>query len=646
MPSEPIWRPSHDRIESSNLRHFMRTVAPRSHADDYAALHAWSVGDPAAFWSAVWDFCGVVAERKGDVAACDLDRMPGARWFPDARLNFAENLLQQTGTGPAIVFVNERGSRRTLSWDELHAWVAGVADALRAAGVEPGDRVAGLLPNLPETVVAMLAATSLGAVWSSCSPDFGAKGVLERFGQIEPKILIGVDGYYYNGKTIDSLPQLDQVARALPSLRAVHVVDYLGTRSAAARVAHASPFPPPLRGRSIEFVQLPFDHPVYILYTSGTTGLPKSIVHGAGGTLLQHRKEHVLHTDLKARQKIFYFPTCGWMMWNWLVSALATRATIVLYDGAPLHPDPAVLWRMAETEQIEVFGTSAKYISALEKSGYEPAAHHDLGALASILSTGSPLAAESFDYVYRSIKTDVQLASISGGTDLISCFALGNPLLPVYRSELQCLGLGMNVAIFDDRGQPVTQRKGELVCTAPFPSMPIRFWNDPDGRKYHNSYFARFPGVWCHGDYAEITAHGGLIMYGRSDTVLNPGGVRIGTAEIYRIVEQLPEIAESIVVGQDWENDTRIVLFVRLRDGATLDDALRARIRALLRSEASPRHVPAKILDVPDIPRTRSGKIVEVAVRETIHGRAIDNLDAIANPSALEAFRGRRELLT
>jgi acetoacetyl-CoA synthetase len=644
MPSEPIWRPSKNRIESSNLRRFIDTVGAAGEIDDYESLYAWSIADRAAFWTALWDFCGIVASSKGDVAALDLDRMPGTRWFPEARLNFAENLLQQTGAAAAILFVNERGARRELSWDELHASVAGVAAALRDAGVGPGDRIVGLLPNIPETVIAMLASASLGAVWSSCSPDFGASGVLERFGQIAPTVLFGVDGYFYAGKNVDCLPQLAEVVSALPTLRAVYVASYRETPAACNRVPDARPFPAPIRGRAIEFVPLPFDHPLYVLYTSGTTGLPKSIVHGAGGTLLQHRKEHVLHTDLKALQRIFYFTTCGWMMWHWLVSALATRATIVLYDGAPMYPDPGVLWRIAETEQLDVFGTSAKYLSALEKSGYVPRAHHDLGALKSVLSTGSPLSVDSFDYVYYNIKDDLQLSSISGGTDLISCFALGNPMLPVYRGELQCRGLGMKVEIFDGRGRPVTGEKGELVCTASFPSMPIGLWNDPGNAKYHATYFARYPGVWCHGDYAELTTHGGLIMHGRSDTVLNPGGVRIGTAEIYRVVEQLPEIAESIVVAQDFDGDTRAVLFVRLNDGAALDDDLRRRIRDKLRAEASPRHVPAKILDVPDIPRTRSGKIVEVAVREAIHGRSIDNLDALANPEALEAFRGRVEL--
>jgi acetoacetyl-CoA synthetase len=622
---------------------FMRVHANEIAEQNYASLYAWSVDRREAFWSSVWDFCDVIAEHKGTTIVTDPDRMPGARWFPDARLNFAENLLRATGTTPAIIFSNDRGMRRELDWDELRRRVAAVATELRSLGVSPGDRIAGLLPNVPEAVIAMLAATSIGAVWSSCSPEFGHKGVLERFGQIEPVVLIGVDGYSYAGKQFDCRAQLTAVAKSLPSVRAVWLVEYAGLALPNGTRA----FPQPAPGNAeLEFTRLAFDHPVYVLYTSGTTGVPKSIVHGAGGTLLQHLKEHVLHTDLKAQDRIFFFTTCGWMMWHWLVSSLASRATIVLYDGAPLHPDPDVLWRLVDDEAIRHFGTSAKYLSALEKSGCRPIDGNDLATLDCILTTGSPLSVGSFDFVYRDIKHDVQLSSISGGTDIISCFALGNPMLPVYRGELQCRGLGMKTDVFDDDGRPVRGERGELVCTAPFPSMPVCFWNDPAGEKYFNAYFARFPNVWCHGDYAELTEHGGIIMHGRSDTVLNPGGVRIGTAEIYRVVEELPEIFESIVVDQEWGDDTRMVLFVRLQPGVALDDALKNRIRRALREQASPRHVPARILAVPDIPRTLSGKIVEVAVRETIHGRPVKNVDALANPAALDAFKNRPELAT
>ena len=523
--------------------------------------------------------------------------------------------------------------------------VAQVAERLRALGVGKGDRVAAFIANRPEAVVAMLATASLGAVWSSCSPDFGVDAVLDRFGQIRPKVLFATDGYFYNGKTIDSMPTVRAVAARLPELAAVVIVPYRSAQPDLSALRSALLFGEWLtHPAELRYEPVAFDDPLCILYSSGTTGVPKCIVHGVGGTLLQHRKEHVLHTDIRRGDAVFYFTTCGWMMWNWLVSALASGATLVLYDGAPLHPDPGILWRLAERERVAVFGTSAKYLSALEKSGFEPRSRHALPALRSILSTGSPLAPASFDYVYRSIKSDVQLASIAGGTDLISCFALGNPLLPVYRGELQCRGLGMKAEIFTADGRSVREQKGELVCTAPFPSMPIGFWDDADGRKYRAAYFERFPNVWHHGDYAELTAHDGVIIYGRSDAVLNPGGVRIGTAEIYRIVEEFAEIAESIVVGQEWSDDTRVVLFVRLQPGATLDAQLEQRLREAIKTRASPRHVPAKILAVADIPRTMNGKIVELAVREAIHGRPIGNRDALANPQALDYFVDRPEL--
>jgi acetoacetyl-CoA synthetase len=645
--NEPIWQPSKERSERSQLARFIAAQRTRLPRADYDALYDWSVAEPVAFWEAVWKFCDVrsIADHRSVLE--DADRMPGARWFEGAMLNFAANLLPPDADGTAIVFANERGERSELGWAELRAQVAAAAAALRALGVVRGDRVAGFMANRPEAVVAMLAAASLGAIWSGCSPDFGVEAVLDRFGQIAPKVLFATDGYFYSGKSIDSLPVVRAIAERLSELRAVVVVPYRDGAPDLRSIPNARLFGDLVSqgaGASAEFEPVPFAHPLYILYSSGTTGAPKCIVHGAGSTLLQHRKEHVLHTDIRARDVVFYFTTCGWMMWNWLVSALASRATLVLYDGAPLHPDPGVLWRLAERERINVFGTSAKYLAALEKSGYAPAEHVDATALRTILSTGSPLAPASFDFVHRRVKRDVQLASIAGGTDLISCFALGNPLLPVYRGELQCRGLGMKVEIFDERGRSVRGEKGELVCTAPFPSMPVGFWNDPEGRKYRAAYFERFPNVWHHGDYAELTERGGLVIYGRSDAVLNPGGVRIGTAEIYRVVEQLEEIAESIVVEQEWQADTRVILFVRLQPGGVLDAALERRIREAVRTKASPRHVPAKILAVPDIPRTMNGKIVELAVRNVIHGREVVNRDALANPQALEYFRNLVEL--
>jgi acetoacetyl-CoA synthetase len=627
------------------MQRFIETQRTHLAGVDYASLYEWSISEPAEFWAKIWELCEIRASAPYTTVVEDHERMPGARWFPGARLNFAENLLRRGGDAPAIVFANEAGERLELSFSELRAQVASVAAALRGLGVEPGDRVAGFLANRPETVIAMLATASLGAIWSSCSPDFGIEAVLDRFGQIAPKVLFATDGYFYGGKSIDSLPIVARIATELPNLQKVVVVPYRNARVDVARVPRAVKFAE-LVGTSAEaqFTQVAFADPLYILYSSGTTGAPKCIVHSVGGTLLQHMKEHVLHTDIKPGDVVFYFTTCGWMMWHWLVSSLASGATLVLYEGAPLHPDPGILWRLAERESINVFGTSARYLSALEKSGYSPRKHVDLSALRTVLSTGSPLAPTSFDFVYRDVKRDLQLSSIAGGTDLISCFALGNPTLPVHRGELQCRGLGMRVEIFDERGRSVRQQKGELVCTAPFPSMPLGFWNDADGRRYRAAYFERFPNAWHHGDYAEITATDGLIIYGRSDAVLNPGGVRIGTAEIYRIVEQFEEVAESVVVGQDWEHDTRVVLFVRLAPGHTLDAALEQRLRDAIRRKASPRHVPAKILDVPDIPRTMNGKIVELAVRDVIHGRPVGNRDALANPDALGFFQNRAEL--
>jgi acetoacetyl-CoA synthetase len=661
----PIWSPTPDRVARANMTRFLSHVRARAPAGagevwDVASLYSWSVARPDAFWPEVWRFCGVIAdERPGcdpwDQVTVGLDRMAppdprlGPRWFEGARLNFAENLLRHDGDRDALVFWNERGRQRRLSRRELRREVAAAAAAFAALGVGPGDRVAGFLPNLPETVVAMLATASLGAIWSSCSPDFGANGVLDRFGQIRPTLLICSDGYRYAGKTIDLIPRVREVGQRLPDIRHVIVVPYLERTPDVAALGQAHRWDELLdRYRGPEapaYARLPFDHPLYIMYSSGTTGLPKCMVHGAGGTLLQHLKELALHTDVGPEDRVFYFTTCGWMMWNWLVSALATGACVVLFDGAPLWP-PAILWDMAAAERVTVFGTSAKYLALAEKEGLVPGRTHDLGDLRAVLSTGSPLAAHSFDYVYMDIKRDVHLASISGGTDIISCFALGNPVGPVWRGELQMRGLGMAVEVFDPAGQPTRGEDGELVCTRPFPSMPVAFWDDPNGARYQAAYFDVYAGVWRHGDWARLTEHGGLIILGRSDATLNPGGVRIGTAEIYRQVEQLPEIVESLVIGQEWQGDVRIVLFVRLRDGATLDEALQERIRARIRERASPHHVPRKILQVADIPRTISGKITELAVRDMIHGRPVKNVDALANPAALDLYRDLDALRT
>ena len=646
-----LWRPSPERIANANLTRFMRCVTARTGIPlpDYDATYAWSLSSPAQFWSELARFADLRADFGAGPALEHPAQMPGARFFPQARLNFAENLLKFADEQPAIVFRNERGARRELSGRELAHEVARIADGLKSAGVVAGDRVAGYLPNLPEAAIAMLATTSIGATWSSCSPDFGVHGVLDRFGQIAPKVLFTADGYFYAGKTFDSLAPMAEVLGKLGHIQRVVVIPYVSPQpelarlgGAAARASHWAGFG--ARGAPLRFAPQPFNHPLYILYSSGTTGVPKCIVHGAGGTLLQHQKEQLLHTDLKHSDRLFYFTTCGWMMWNWLMSGLATGATLVLYDGNPFHPDPGVLWRMAAEERVTVFGTSAKYLATLEKSGFVPAHSVDLTALRTLLSTGSPLLPEGFDFVYRDVKKDLQLSSISGGTDIVACFALGCPTRPVYRGEIQCRGLGMAVDIFDDQGRPVRGERGELVCTAPFPSMPLGFWNDPDGARYRAAYFERFPGVWHHGDYAELTAHDGVVIYGRSDAVLNPGGVRIGTAEIYGVVEALPQIAEALAVGQDWQGDVRVVLFVRLKPGIELTEELRTEIRAAIRTQTTVRHVPARIIAVPDIPRTLSGKLTELAVRNVIHGLPVKNVDALANPQALEHFRNLPEL--
>jgi len=640
----PLWQPSPDRAARANLTAFLRDVNERYGASlaDYDALWRWSVAHRDRFWQAVWDFCGVLGDSGGDPILVDGDRMPGARWFPSARLNFAQNLLRRRDDGIALIFRGEDRVASQVTYRELYAEVSRLAHALRAAGVRPGDRVAAYMPNIPGTIIAMLAAASLGAVFSSCSPDFGVQGVLDRFGQIEPRILFAADGCFYAGKVIDVMDRITEIVTRLPSVERVVIVPYTRADPDLSKVPRAidvHAFMAPHAPSDIPFASLPFDHPLYILYSSGTTGAPKCIVHGAGGTLLQHMKEHMLHVDLKPGDRLFYYTTCGWMMWNWLASGLASGATLLLYDGSPFHPGPQVLFDYARDEAMTVMGVSAKYIDAIAKQGLAPIATHRLDALQAVLSTGSPLVPEGFDYIYRNVKSDVRLCSMSGGTDLISCFVLGNPVLPVWRGEIQCRGLGMDVAVFDDAGRPLARDKGELVCRHAFPSMPTGFWNDPDGARYRNAYFAKFPDVWCHGDWCELTEHGGMIIYGRSDAVLNPGGVRIGTAEIYRQVEQLPEVLESLAIGQAWDNDVRIVLFVRLAAGVRLDDALAERIRKQIRGNTSPRHVPARIVAVDDIPRTKSGKIVELAVRDVIHGRAVKNIEALANPEALEIYR-------
>lgn len=644
MTDLPLWTPDSSRIAASNLHRFMQPLGLTS----FDAALRYSVDEPEAFWSGVWDFCGVIASERGGRVLIDADKMPGAKFFPDARLNYAENLLRKADDTDALVFRGEDNVSRRMSWAELNKAVARLNRAFVAAGVQAGDRICAIVPNMPEAIVCFLAASSLGAIWSSCSPDFGERGILDRFGQIAPKILITCDGYYYAGKTIRMAEKVGNVLKELPSVQKALVISYLGE---AEEVAAALPRGQSLDGFTaghsdapVQFTQLPFDHPLYILYSSGTTGIPKCIVHSAGGILLKHLSEHVLNTDIKPDDKLFYFSTCGWMMWNWLVSGLAAGATLLLYDGSPFHPSERVLFDYAEQEGMTIFGTSAKYIDAVKKSGLIPKETHALPALRAMLSTGSPLSAESFDFVYSGIKADMQLASISGGTDICGCFVGGNPLSPVWRGEIQGPMMGMAVDVYDEHGRPLRGEKGELVCVKPFPSMPVMFWNDPTGEKYHNAYFARFPSIWCHGDFAEITPHGGMIIHGRSDATLNPGGVRIGTAEIYAQVERIPDVIEAIAIGQDWDGDVRVVLFVRLKPGAPLDDALVARIRRQIREGASPRHVPAKVIAIADIPRTKSGKITELAVRDVVHGREVKNKEALANPEALDLYRDIAEL--
>jgi acetoacetyl-CoA synthetase len=652
----PLWQPSAERIARANLTAFAARVS-LGHAielPEYAALYRWSNEHCEAFWREIWDYAEVIGER-GARTLIDRDKMPGAQWFPDATLNFAENLLRgraNDGAADALVFWGEDKVQRRYSNAELCESVSRVAQALAAEGVAAGDRVAGFVPNMPEAIIAMLATASLGAIWSSASPDFGVQGVIDRFGQIEPVVLFTVDGYWYNGKPQPILDKVGDIAARLLTVKRVVIAPYLDSApqgiAGIDKVQTWSDFCAPYAPAPIAYRRMAFNHPLYILYSSGTTGVPKCIVHGAGATLLQHVKEHRLHGDINPGDRLFYFTTCGWMMWNWLASGLASGATLILYDGSPFVQRGRILWELAQKERITHFGTSAKYIDALKKVALVPREDYDLEPMRAVFSTGSPLAPESFDYVYQAIKEDVCLSSISGGTDIVSCFALGCPTRPVWRGELQCRGLGMDVDVFDEEGRPVVRQKGELVCKQPFPSMPLGFWNDPDGKRYRAAYFERFPGIWCHGDYVDLTEHDGMIIYGRSDATLNPGGVRIGTAEIYRQVEQLEEIVESLVIGQDWPpgdfGDVRVVLFVRLREGLTLDDALADRIKQQIRKNTTPRHVPAKILQVADIPRTKSGKIVELAVRNVVRGEPVKNLEALANPEALEHFRNRDEL--
>lgn len=665
MTSTPIWSPSRERIEHSNMHAFMlQAAAQRGNKllTNYPQLHQWSIEQPEEFWSLLWQYADITPALPEPLSKSEVlkqqEHLSEAQWFSTLELNFAENLLVRMDDQPALISCGEpalnNGQDRSLSYRELYQQVAKLAASLKAMGIQKGDRIAAFMPNTEETVVAMLATTSIGAIWSSCSPDFGLQGVIDRFGQIEPKVLFTTDGYFYGGKPLNSLTKVATISEKLTSLEQVIIIPHiqlgqkieldthdLNATSAAINLWHKVL---DNKAEQIEFVAVPFSHPLYIMYSSGTTGVPKCIVHSVGGTLLQHAKELRLHTDVKAEDRIFYYSTCGWMMWNWLVSSLSIGSTVILYDGSPFYPTGDCLWQMAERHQVSIFGTSAKYLAALEKAHIKPRQDFHLPKLKAVLSTGSPLAHEGFDYVYRDIKTDVCLSSISGGTDIISCFALGNPILPVYRGQLQCLGLGMAVNIFDDQQQPLLQQKGELVCTKAFPSCPIGFWRDEGNHKFYQAYFERFDHVWAHGDYGEITPQGGLIIHGRSDAILNPGGVRIGTAEIYRQVEKIDQVVESIAIGQQWQDDVRVILFVILAAGEILDDELTLLIRSTIRTNTTPRHVPAKIIQVADIPRTISGKIVELAVRHVVHNEKVKNTDALKNPEALDFYRNLPEL--
>jgi acetoacetyl-CoA synthetase len=644
-----LWKPSRERIESTNMYRFMNFINEKHNKSftEYAPLYQWSIENIPDFWAALWEFLEIKVSKSYDQVIDDVTKMPGAKWFQGAELNFAENLLRYRDDQVALIFRGEDHASIRMTYAELYDEVARVAKSLKEAGVQVGDRVAAFMPNMPETIAAMLAATSLGATWSSCSPDFGIKGVLDRFGQIKPKVLFTANGYWFKGKSLDSIERISDILAQLPSIEKVVVVPYTEQEpdiSGVPNAVHYRDFKSSESNLEIEFEQLPFEHPLYIMYSSGTTGLPKCMVQSAGGILLHHMKELTLHTDLKREDTIFYFTTCGWMMWNWLTSSLSVGASLMLYDGNPFHPDPGALWKMAQDEKITVFGTSAGYIAALQNAGVKPAEEYDLKSIKTLLSTGSPLSIEGFEFIYNEVKEDLQLASISGGSDLNGCFALGNPMGPVYAGELQCRGLAMKVEAFDDNGKPVINEQGELVCTAPFPSMPIYFWDDPKGEKYHAAYFDVYPNIWRHGDFIEINDRGGVAIYGRSDATLNPGGVRIGTAEIYRQVEQLEEIQDSLVVGQNWKNDVRVILFVQMAEGFKLTEELKAKIKKTIRVNASPRHVPAKILAVPEILYTLNMKKVELAVKKVIQGQEVKNKDALKNPEILDFYANIKEL--
>ena len=644
-----LWKPSADNVQATNMYRFMNQINERfgQNFAEYNQLYQWSVENIPEFWETIWEFTGIIASESYREVIDDLSKMPGAKWFSGARLNFAENLLRYRDDKVAIVFKGENQESTYMTYAELYQEVARLASAMKKSGVQVGDRVVGFMPNMPQTIIAMLAASSMGAVWSSCSPDFGIKGVLDRFGQIRPKIIFTANGYSFKGKKIDSLARIADILKQLPSIEKVVVVPYTDPEPDISEIDNAVLYPNYLSDDTdleIEFTQLPFGHPLYIMYSSGTTGLPKCMVQSTGGILIHHLKELMLHTDLKRQDTIFYFTTCGWMMWNWLTSSLAVGATLVLFDGNPFHPHPGALWQMAEKEDITVFGTSAGYIAALQNAGVTPGKTYDLSRLRAVLSTGSPLSIEGFEFIYREVKSDLQLASISGGTDLNGCFALGNPMAPVYSGELQCRGLAMKVEAYNEEGQPVIGQQGELVCSRPFPSMPIYFWDDPDGAKYHKAYFDVYPNVWRHGDFIDVNERGGVVIYGRSDATLNPGGVRIGTAEIYRLIEQIEEIEDSVVVGQAWENDVRVVLFVKMAPNHQLTEELQDHIRKMIRDNASPRHVPRKIISIPAVPYTLNMKKVELAVKKIIEGQPVLNRDALSNPEALEHYRDLPEL--